>query len=110
MTCTQCRCTEGYELPPLEVLYHEVPTAHANAGFERDGQGLLLQNTTLSLSHAARERKLTLDRRMQKVVELIKVTLPEQVIVWCELDEEQRTLEAALRGMGLAYSSLYGSQ
>ena len=71
------------------------PTAHANAGFERDGQGLLLQNTTLSLSHAARERKLTLDRRMQKVVELIKVTLPEQVIVWCELDEEQRLTDVA---------------
>src|SRR5262249_4330045 len=94
----------GYELPPLTVEYHEVPTNHTLAGWERDGQGLLLTNTNLSLSHAARERRQTLKTRMQQCLSLVEARLPEQHIVWCELAYEQKYTEKLLGEAAITYS------
>jgi hypothetical protein len=35
--------------------------------------------------------------------------VPEQFVVWCDLNDEQRAIELALDTLGISYSSLYGS-
>ena len=45
---------EGYDLPPMKVIYHEVPANYANgAGSERDGQLKLIREATGGVTDAA---------------------------------------------------------
>ncbi len=102
---------EGYELPPLEVLYHEVAVDHSTAAADRDGQGQLFRNAILSAAQASREKRATLEDRIAKVREIVRgLASAEQVVIWCDLNDEQTALEQMLQAEGLTFSSLYGSQ
>src|SRR5204863_3755875 len=87
----------------------ELPSDHSNAGFERDGQGRLLQDTTISVSNAAREKRSSLDARIERMVELVRGFGQDQFIVWCDLNDEQAAVDAALDKLDISYSSLYGA-
>lgn len=101
----------GYELPPIEVEWHEVPSNHENAGMEPSGQGRLLRNSAIGLSAAAHEKRDSLPRRIDKLATIVETIQPgEQFIVWCDLNDEQRAVDKLIGGMGIAFSSLYGSQ
>ncbi|TIU59705.1 MAG: DNA methylase N-4, partial [Mesorhizobium sp.] len=43
---------DGYVLPPVKVNWHEVPIDHSTAGYDRDGQGLLIHNSALGVTQA----------------------------------------------------------
>lgn len=58
---------EGYELPEMEVVYHEVPTDYAKAGEDRDGQALMFQDPALGLSAAAAEKRDSLPARIDEM-------------------------------------------
>src|SRR5690606_8563018 len=51
---------EGYELPELDVVYHEVRVDHSSAGVDRDGQANLFRSAALGVVDAAREKRDTL--------------------------------------------------
>jgi hypothetical protein len=110
MSCNHCRCDEGYVLPRLEVLYHKVASNHALAGTEKNGQALLLKHPAASLAHAAQEKRDSLDTRLAKVLELVRATHDDQLIIWCNLNDEQKRIERALHAEGITVSSLYGHQ
>jgi hypothetical protein len=49
---------EGYDLPPLDVRWHEVPSDHSAAGAERDGQMRMFKDAALGVSRrGAREAR-----------------------------------------------------
>lgn len=58
---------EGYDLPEMEIVYHEVPTDYTQAGTDRDGQNLMFQNPALGLSAAATEKRDSMPARIAKV-------------------------------------------
>lgn len=62
----------GYDLPPLDVRYHEIPVDHTGAGEERDGQLLLFREAAAGLKDAAREKRESIDVRVAKVLEVIE--------------------------------------
>lgn len=97
---------EGYELPPLAVHYHEVPTNHALAGFERDGQGLLLKNTTVSLSHAAREKRESLPARIAAMRSILNADPESHYLLWHHLESERHAIQVAVP----TAASVYGTQ
>lgn len=102
---------DGYTLPPLNIHYHEVAVDHAAASPDRDGQNNLFRNATLSATGAAREKRATLDDRIEKVREIVRALAPaEQVVIWVDLNDEQEAIERMLAAEGIPYSSLYGSQ
>lgn len=49
---------DGYELPALDVHYHEVAVSHETAGADRDGQGRLFRSAALGVQDAAREQRI----------------------------------------------------
>jgi DNA modification methylase len=100
---------EGYTLPPVEVVWHELPSDHSTAGDEKDGQGKMFRSAAIGLQQAAREKRDSLEGRVAKVRELAHGR-DDQRIVWCDLNDEQRAIEKVLRAEGLTYSSLTGSQ
>jgi hypothetical protein len=99
---------EGYVLPPLKVVWHELPTKHSSAGADRDGQGLLIKNAALGVTAASKEKRESLDARVAKVRELI-AGKQDQAVVWCDLNDEQNAIEQGLEADGVSASSLYGS-
>ena len=101
---------DGYALPALDVQWHELPSDHSTAGAEKDGQGKMFRSSAIGVQDAAREKRDSLEARVAKVQELARGRGDDQLIVWCDLNDEQRAVEKALEAEGLTHSSLYGSQ
>ena len=105
--CQRCRALdEGYALPPLNVHWHEVETNLADAGCERDGQGILFRDGARGLMQEAKERRDTLPARIARLVEIVKAAPCDHFILWHDLEDERREIEKALPSA----RSVYGSQ
>ncbi len=97
---------EGYELPPIDVRWHEVKTDHREAGVEKSGQGRLLRNSALGVQDAAREKRSSLPARIEKLLELRAEDPGAHRLIWHDLEDERRAIEAAVPSA----VSIYGSQ
>jgi DNA modification methylase len=99
----------GYDLPPLDIRYHKLAVDHSGAGSERDGQMLLLREAAVGLKDAAREKRDSIDERVGKVMGIVKENHPEQIVIWCHLNDEQDEIARALKDEGISVASVYGS-
>lgn len=97
---------EGYDLPALEVRYHEVPSDYDTAGAEKNGQGLLIPNVAMGLSAAAGEKRDSMAARVAKVGEILAAAPDDHFLIWHDLEDERHALQAALPGI----VSVWGSQ
>lgn len=97
---------EGYIRPERKVNWHEVPSDHSAATAERDGQGVLFANANMSLPAAAKEKRSSIDTRIAKMLEIINADPDSHRIIWHDLEDERRAIEAALPGV----RSIFGSQ
>jgi len=97
---------EGYELPPLDIRWHEVPSDHGSAGAEKDGQGRLLRPEAIGVVDASREKRSSLDRRIAKMLELRAEDPGAHRIIWHDLEDERRAIEKAAPNV----VSIYGAQ
>ena len=61
----------GYDLPPLEVRWHEIPVHYGDA-IDRDGQMSLFQDAAVGLKEAAQVKRESIDARVQKMKELVE--------------------------------------
>lgn len=87
---------EGYDLPELDVRYHEVPSDYAAAGSEKNGQGLLIPDVAMGLSAAASEKRGSMAARVAKVQELVTQDLADHFIVWHDLEDERHAIQQAV--------------
>lgn len=103
---------EGYDLPALTVDWHKVEVDVQSNDVERDGQGVLVRGGTLSLQGAAREKRDTLEDRVAALMAIVSDHTTEnpgdQIILWCDLNDEQAAIEKALTTGGLSFSSVHG--
>lgn len=97
---------EGYDLPPLDVRWHEIPTDHSEAGAERDGQGRMFKNAAIGLTDAAREKRSSLPARIAKLMEIRAEDPGAHRLLWHDLEAERLAIEAAVPES----VSVYGSQ
>lgn len=97
---------DGYDLPPLQVFYHEVNTDHSTAGFEKDGQGLLIKDAALGLQQAAAEKRDSLPQRIEAMMKIINADKDSSYLIWHDLEDERRAIEKALPES----KSVFGSQ
>ena len=97
---------EGYDFPPLDVRWHEVPSDHRDAGAERDGQGRMFKNAAIGVVDASREKRDSLGARMEKLQQIRAEAPAEHRIIWHDLEAERAAIEAGLPGV----VSVYGSQ
>ena len=111
VSCDQCCCAE-YVLPELNLRHHEIAIDHqARTLVERHtGQGYMIADGAMSLQAASAEKRATIPARVAKVLELIaEMPAGDQVIVYCDLNDEQRALERAFAAAGELVSSIDGS-
>ncbi len=102
----------GYDLPPLDVQWHEVDPPGDQFDVEPDGQWQLVRGASLGLPQAAAEKRRSLGARLAKLTEIVTDHAEHgegQIVIWCDLNDEQRAIEKALEDTGLSFSSVYGS-
>jgi len=97
---------EGYDMPPLKVHYHEVPTMHELAGNEKDGQGLLYKNAAAGLQAASAEKRDSLPARVEKLQEILSNDPDNHYLIWHDLEAERHAIKKAVPEA----VSVYGSQ
>jgi len=97
---------DGYELPALDVRWHEIGTDHSTAGAEKDGQGRLFRSTAIGVQDAAREKRESLTGRIDKLMEIRAEDPAAHRIIWHDLEAERAALESAIPSA----VSIYGSQ
>src|ERR1019366_5754759 len=108
---------EGYDLPPLAIHWHELPSDNTEVAPTRDGQGRFWPDPVLGLSEAAKEKRSSMTVRIGKMLEIAEEYLADskrsrkgkQLIVWCDLNDEQDAIEQAFSDRGISVTSLRGS-
>lgn len=104
---------EGYDLPELDVVWHEVSVDISSDAVDRDGQALMFRGGKMSMVDASREKRRTIDPRLGELMKFVNehrsANPDEQIILWCDLNDEQDAIERALAGIGATYSSVHGS-
>lgn len=97
---------EGYQLPPLDVRWHEIPSDHRTAGAEKDGQGRLFTNAAVSIQDAARVKRESLPARLGKLMALRAEAPDQHRILWHDLESEREAIERTIP----TAVAVYGSQ
>ncbi len=97
---------DGYDLPLLEVVWHEVPDGDVSEHFGRDGQMSAFRDAALSLSDAAAVKRSSMEARVAKAKEIVDASPDDSFILWHDLEDERREIK---RQMPDAVE-VYGSQ
>lgn len=97
---------DGYTLPGLKVITHEVAAPAAGEITERDGQMGMFRDAAMSLRDASREKRESMPQRVNKVMEIINGAPDDHFIIWHDLENERHAIKKALPEA----VEVYGSQ
>lgn len=84
---------EGYDLPELEVRYHELTADQSAIAVDRHGQEQLVRDAALSLQAAAREKRDSIRARVAKAREIVESDPDARFILWHDLEDERREIK-----------------
>jgi hypothetical protein len=97
---------EGYDLPPLDIHWHELPVDHLKgAGTEKSGQARMFRNASVDLTGVAREKKISLPDRIAKMLELRAIDPGAHRVIWHDLEAERAAIEKACPGIATVYGN-----
>ncbi|MGN5953190.1 DNA methyltransferase [Sphingobacterium lactis] len=97
---------QGYILPPLIVNWHEIATDHTAAGTEKNGQYKAFAESAIGLEGSSREKRNSLQYRVNKMHELHQRSPEEHCILWHDLEDERKAIEKAFP----TSKSVFGTQ
>ena len=86
---------EGYDLPPIEIRYHCLPPKNYTREDKR-GQMRLLSDAAEGLTQAAKEKRESLEARIEKTCEIVNESPTDNFILWHDLEDERKALKKAL--------------
>lgn len=86
---------EGYELPPLEVRWHEIPIGYGNAQ-DKDGQISLFSEAAAGLKEAADVKRESIAQRVQKMKEIVVASPEDHFLLWHDLEAERHMIRKEL--------------
>lgn len=96
---------EGYDLPELEVNWHEIPIEYGKQQ-DRDGQILLFQEASAGLKEAAETKRDSIEPRIAKMKEIVNNSPDDHFVLWHDLESERHAIKKALPDA----VDIYGSQ
>lgn len=102
----------GYIMPELDIVWHRIESDHEKAWeiTDQNGQAFLFKDTVAGVTQAMREKRDSLDARVGKALELAESIDDDQLVIWCNLNDEQAALERGLKQRGISFASVQGSQ
>lgn len=102
----------GYVMPELDIVWHRIESDHEKAWevTDQNGQAFLFKDTVAGVTQAMREKRDSLGARVGKALELVESIDDDQLVIWCNLNDEQAALEKGLKQRGVSFASVQGSQ
>ncbi len=85
----------GYDLPPLEVRWHELPARYGESA-DSDGQLRLFAEAAEGLKEAAAIKRESIDVRIAKMKEIVEENPGEHFLLWHDLEKERHAIRKAL--------------
>lgn len=85
----------GYDLPPLDVRTHVIRDTYGQE-VDRDGQFKLMNDAAVSLSEAAREKRESIEARVDCAKEIVDRDPDAHFILWHDLEAERAEIIKAL--------------
>ena len=96
---------EGYDLPPLEVRWHELPVHYGDTA-DRDGQMQLFQEAAEGLKAAAAVKRESIDRRVTEMKRIVEESPEDHFLLWHDLEIERHAIKKALPEVVDIYGSM----
>lgn len=84
---------EGYSLPPIEVVEHEVQVEETGGGYERDGQARMFRDAVAGVIEASREKRETIQSRIAVMKNILAVNPAKHFLIWHDLESERAAVE-----------------
>lgn len=97
---------DGYDLPEIKYHFHEIPVDHLSAGINKYKEFKLFRDSAISLQDAAKEKRDSLDIRIDKMMEIINSDKENHYVIWHHLENERHAINKALPEC----VDVYGSQ
>ena len=86
---------EGYDLPPLEVRWHELPVHYGDA-VDKNGQIQLFQEAAEGLKEAAQVKRESIDVRVAEMKRIVDESPEDNFLLWHDLENERHAIKKAL--------------
>jgi len=101
----------GYVMPDLDLHWHRIAADHEKAFnlTDQNGQRFLLKDTAAGVQQAMKEKRDSLEARIAQAMAIVDGLTGEQVVIWCNLNDEQSAVERGLKARGISYASVHGS-
>ena len=96
---------EGYDLPPLDVRWHELPVHYGDTA-DRDGQMQLFQEAAEGLKEAAAVKRKSIDRRVTEMKRIVEESPEDHFLLWHDLENERHAIKKALPDVVDIYGSM----
>lgn len=96
---------EGYDLPPLDVRWHELSVRYGDSQ-EKDGQMVLFTEAAEGLKEAAAVKRDSIRSRVEKMKEIVQDSPEDYFLLWHDLESERHAILKALPET----VDIYGSQ
>lgn len=99
---------DGYVMPALEIRFHRLTADHlaAQALTDQFGQHYLLADTAAGVQQAMKEKRSSLDARIEKAAEIVAESPNDHFVIWHDLEDERRAICKAIP----TAKAVYGSQ
>ena len=88
---------DGYDMPPMKVIYHNVTVE--NRGIikdRRDGSLKMFRNAAASLQDASKEKQESINDRVECMLDILNSSPDDHFLIWHHLENERRAIEKAL--------------
>lgn len=96
---------EGYNLPELNVIWHELPVKYGDA-VDRDGQFCLFADVKAGLSAAAQIKGGSIEERIRKAKEIVDASPEDHFVIWHDREAERHEIKKQIPGTVDIYGSM----
>ena len=97
---------EGYDLPDLDIRYHEVEIDLTTEVSDKDGQGRLFRDAALGIADASKEKRDSMGVRVAKAAKIVAESPDDHFVLWHDLESERHAIKRAVPDC----MDVYGSQ
>lgn len=96
---------KGYDLPPLDVRWHELPVHYGDTA-DKDGQMQLFQEAAEGLKEAAAVKRDSIGKRVQEMKRIVEASPEDHFLLWHDLENERHAIKKALPDAVDIYGSM----
>lgn len=98
----------GYDMPELNIIFHRLTADHLAAQNLTDqfGQHYLLADTAAGVQQAMKEKRSSLQARIDKAAEIVADAPNDHYVIWHDLEDERKAICKAIKSA----KAVYGSQ